>query len=77
MAAHRTRAHSSKATVSGGWRKSSLSGNDGGNCVEWREHGQGDVEIRDSKDPGGPTLAIPADQRASFIDAVRSGRLAS
>ncbi len=47
------------------WRKSSYSGDNGGNCVEV---GTADpaVAVRDSKHPDGPQLAFPADTWKAF-----------
>ncbi|MFS0697417.1 DUF397 domain-containing protein [Streptomyces nitrosporeus] len=39
------------------WRKSSYSGSDGGECLEVAAHPAA-VHIRDSKNPGGPTLTV-------------------
>lgn len=39
------------------WRKSSLSGSDGGSCVELAGT-EGLVAVRDSKDPEGPILLV-------------------
>jgi uncharacterized protein DUF397 len=47
-----------------GWRKSSYSGNGGGNCVEV---GQSDgVLVRDTTDRTGPVLAFSADAWERF-----------
>ena len=44
------------------WRKSSKSGDNGGNCVEVARSMPSIVAVRDSKDPDGPKLVIsPAD----------------
>ncbi|MFD9480206.1 DUF397 domain-containing protein [Streptomyces nojiriensis] len=66
------------------WRKSSYSGNTGGECVEcaplgaaaWRKAscsgttgGDGAVAVRDSKNPGGPVFTVTA---AAFTTFVRS-----
>ncbi|MER7753145.1 DUF397 domain-containing protein [Kitasatospora sp. NPDC097643] len=60
------------------WRKSSYSGNDGGNCIEVAlGFLPGAVPVRDSKDPDGPTLLFPAASWDSFLAAVRSGELPS
>ena len=54
------------------WRKSSYSGSNGGDCVEISDNLAGIVAVRDSKDPGGPTLAFrPADWRA-FTAAIKT-----
>ncbi|MEU8123673.1 DUF397 domain-containing protein [Spirillospora sp. NPDC049024] len=39
------------------WRKSSLSGSDGGSCIELAG-AKGCLAIRDSKDPDGPMLLV-------------------
>jgi hypothetical protein len=49
------------------WRKSSHSTGEPCNCVEARRTGSR-VEIRDSKDPSGPTLAIST---AAWGDLIR------
>ena len=54
------------------WRKSSYSGNGGGNCVEVARDLPGIVAVRDSKDPDGPRLTFaPADWQ-SFTASVRA-----
>jgi hypothetical protein len=56
------------------WRKSSWSGNNGGNCVEVATNLPGAVAIRDSKDPEGPVLALATAQWRAFAAAVRDGQ---
>ncbi|MFH9423693.1 DUF397 domain-containing protein [Streptomyces sp. NPDC017529] len=59
------------------WVKSSHSSQDGGNCLEWSPSAAettGTVPVRDSKDPQGPVLALPADSFAEFIAGVKTGR---
>lgn len=53
----------------GKWRKSSRSGNTGGNCVEVRLSGS--VEVRDSKAPVLGSLAITATEFAALLDSVK------
>ncbi|GAA2666077.1 MULTISPECIES: DUF397 domain-containing protein [Actinosynnema] len=54
------------------WRKSSWSGNSGGECVEvgraaeWRG-------VRDSKNPAGPVLVFGAAGLSAFVAAVKLG----
>ena len=40
------------------WRKSSYSGNGGGNCVEVGTGLPGKIGVRDSKNPDGPVLSF-------------------
>ena len=55
------------------WRKSTRSGNNGGNCVEVARNLPGAVAVRDSKDPDGPVLIFtPAEWRA-FAAGVSAG----
>ncbi|WP_103502378.1 MULTISPECIES: DUF397 domain-containing protein [unclassified Streptomyces] len=57
------------------WIKSSYSDN-GGSCVEWAPHvvpSTGTVPVRDSKDPAGPALAVPAGAFAAFVSGVKAG----
>jgi Domain of unknown function (DUF397) len=56
------------------WRKSSYSGTSG-NCVEVATNLPGLVAIRDSKDPGGPKLAVGVDEWRAFVAGVRAGEL--
>nr|WP_234325948.1 DUF397 domain-containing protein [Streptomyces sp. NRRL S-495] len=60
-----------------GWRKSSYSGPDGGDCVEVALASPipGVVPVRDSKDPSGPVLLFPAAAWGSFLSALRDGSL--
>ena len=52
-----------------GWRKSSYSGNGGGNCVEV---GQADgVLVRDTTDRTGPVLTFSADAWQRFAATVK------
>ena len=55
-----------------GWRKSSYSGNGGGNCVEVTTCVSGAVAVRDSKNPGGPILTVSRDDWARFIARLRA-----
>ncbi|MEV0263975.1 DUF397 domain-containing protein [Streptomyces sp. NPDC050617] len=63
-------------TESPRWSKSTYSQSNGGECVEWaptvvRAHGT--VPIRDSKDPGGPTLTFPKGAWTQFVAEVKGG----
>ncbi|GAA2798982.1 DUF397 domain-containing protein [Streptomyces showdoensis] len=53
------------------WFKSSYSNGSGGECVECSRTDDGAL-IRDSKQPGGPLLAIPGDAWSAFIRGVSS-----
>ncbi|MFJ3694680.1 DUF397 domain-containing protein [Streptomyces sp. NPDC090052] len=59
------------------WLKSSYSGN-GGQCIEFASHliaSRGVVPVRDSKNPSGPVLDIPASAFASFVAGVKDGEV--
>ncbi|MDN0194528.1 DUF397 domain-containing protein [Streptomyces sp. S.PNR 29] len=49
------------------WRKSSYSGDQGGNCVEIAETPHTTIAIRDSKTPAGPILTIAPATFATFL----------
>ncbi len=53
------------------WRKSSRSGDNGGNCVEVARNLPGIVAVRDSKNPHGPVLVVSEDEWARFITDIR------
>jgi Domain of unknown function (DUF397) len=53
------------------WRKSSYSGDNGGDCVEVGAAGLA-VAVRDSKDPDGPLLAFAADTWKAFALRVKA-----
>ena len=55
------------------WRKSSWSGNNGGNCVEVARNLPRVVAVRDSKDPEGPKLVFTPDEWRAFAAGVRDG----
>ena len=55
------------------WRKSSYSGDNGGNCVEVARNLPGLVAVRDSKNPGGLVLAFTPQQWRSFAAGIRAG----
>ncbi|MCX4550426.1 DUF397 domain-containing protein [Streptomyces sp. NBC_01500] len=59
-----------------GWRKSSYSGGSQGECLEVAD-GYAAVPVRDSKNPHGPALLFPTTGWASFVAAVKSGRLSA
>jgi hypothetical protein len=53
-----------------GWRKSSYSDDQGSNCVEVAVV-DGQVLVRDSKDPDGPALAFTPSEWRAFISGVK------
>ena len=53
------------------WIKASASGPDS-NCVEQRRH-DGLVEVRDTKDRGGPVLRLHPAEFAAWLDGARRG----
>ena len=56
------------------WRKSSYSGNNGGQCVEVAVNLPGVVAVRDSKNPG-PALVLPPAAFEAMTMAIRAGQL--
>ncbi|MEU1880966.1 DUF397 domain-containing protein [Streptosporangium sp. NPDC020072] len=63
------------------WIKSSLSGDNGGNCVEvaaLKGAGHADlVAVRDSKDPEGPKLFFTPAEWDAFLNGVKAGEFGS
>ncbi|MEW2145659.1 DUF397 domain-containing protein [Micromonospora vinacea] len=55
------------------WRKSSRSGNNGGNCVEVADNLAGVIGVRDSKDPAGPALAFDPAAWSRFLAFAKRG----
>ena len=55
------------------WRKSSYSGNGGGNCVEVASNLPDIVAVRDSKHPDGPTLACTRAAWSRFVQSMKQG----
>jgi hypothetical protein len=55
------------------WKKSSYSGNGGGNCVEVGTCLPGKVAVRDSKDREGPVLAVSSPVWSEFIAGIKLG----
>ncbi|MFD3421913.1 DUF397 domain-containing protein [Streptomyces decoyicus] len=53
------------------WRKSSYSNTNGGSCVEIADDFPGIVPVRDSKDPHGPALLIPAAAWTAFVASLK------
>ncbi|WP_083982528.1 DUF397 domain-containing protein [Actinomadura hibisca] len=57
------------------WRKSTHSGNTGGNCVEVASCGGHRTAVRDSKDPAGPRLAITGSAWRALHERITRGEL--
>ncbi|GAA2878633.1 hypothetical protein GCM10010517_40710 [Streptosporangium fragile] len=57
------------------WRKSSLSSDNGGQCVEVATNLPGVVAVRDSKDPDGPALLFTPAEWRSLIGGIKAGEL--
>ncbi|MFF5114141.1 DUF397 domain-containing protein [Streptosporangium sp. NPDC000509] len=55
------------------WRKSSLSGDNGAQCVEVAANLPGAVAVRDSKDPHGPHLLFTTTGWRSFVHGIKAG----
>lgn len=49
------------------WRKSSYSGDQGGQCIEVAETLDTTIAVRDSKNPTGPILTIAPAAFATFV----------
>ncbi|MEN3584105.1 DUF397 domain-containing protein [Streptomyces sp. ZYX-F-203] len=53
------------------WVKSTYSGGEGGQCIEWApEHAaaSGEFLVRDSKDPNGPHLALTREGFSALVE---------
>ncbi|MFD7448819.1 DUF397 domain-containing protein [Kitasatospora sp. NPDC059827] len=61
------------------WEKSSYSGSDGGQCLEFSRTAaaHGLVPVRDSKDPEGPSLLFSTDAWSAFVAELKSGKLSA
>lgn len=55
------------------WRKSTRSGSGGDNCVEVAFSTQGDIGVRDSKNPTGAVLEFTKTEWEAFIEGARLG----
>lgn len=53
------------------WRRSSYSSANGGACVEITEDLPGVVPVRDSKNPQGPVLVVPAATWDTFVNSLK------
>ncbi len=56
------------------WRKSSLSGPNGGQCVEVAVNLPDTIALRDSKNPNGPKLLLTPAQWHIFTESIKTGR---
>ncbi|GIJ27264.1 hypothetical protein Vqi01_24260 [Micromonospora qiuiae] len=54
------------------WRKSSKSGNNGGDCVEVADNLSGVVLVRDTKDRDGGMLAFGPSAWRSFVELAKT-----
>ncbi|MFH0519879.1 DUF397 domain-containing protein [Streptomyces sp. M41] len=60
------------ASVQTGWRKSSYSGESGGDCLEVHDSPRpARIPVRDSKNPTGPVIVFAASAWSAFVAAVR------
>jgi len=55
-----------------GWRKSSYSDGNGGDCVETAS-ANGVIQVRDTADRDGTTLSVPAAAWQLFTNALKPG----
>ncbi|PZG43082.1 DUF397 domain-containing protein [Spongiactinospora gelatinilytica] len=55
------------------WRRSSRSGDSGGNCVEVASNTNGLVAVRDSKAPAEAVLFFPPREWRVFLGRVKAG----
>ena len=53
------------------WRKSTRSGENGGDCVEVATNLPGIVAVRDSKNPNGPAVAFLSTAWTAFVAALK------
>ncbi|MFC0003519.1 DUF397 domain-containing protein [Micromonospora siamensis] len=53
------------------WRKSTRSGDNGGDCVEVATNLPDIVAVRDSKDASGPSLAVAAESWITFVATLK------
>ncbi|MEV8630045.1 DUF397 domain-containing protein [Streptosporangium sp. NPDC051023] len=56
------------------WRKSSLSGPNGGQCIEVASNLSSMVAVRDSKNPNGPKLLFAPTEWNAFVDGIKTGQ---
>jgi hypothetical protein len=53
------------------WKKSSHSGDSGGNCVEVTTNLPGAIAIRDSKNPHGSALTFTPSEWSTFLSGIK------
>jgi len=58
----------------GAWRKATHSGSNGGNCVEVTATPSPAIAVRDSKDPGGPRLAVTPQRWRAFTRRLKTAK---
>jgi hypothetical protein len=63
----------SAAAIAGPWIKSSYSGPTGGNCVEVAFLADGEIAMRNSRDPQGPALVFTRAEWEAFLGGARDG----
>ncbi|MER6712857.1 MULTISPECIES: DUF397 domain-containing protein [unclassified Streptomyces] len=59
-----------------GWRKSSYSDNNAGDCLEVLDDHPSGIPVRDSKNPHGPALLFGAPGWSHFVTALKGGAVA-
>jgi hypothetical protein len=57
------------------WLKSSYSGPNGGDCIEYTPGPAGTIAVRDSKNPDGPVLALTPAAFAGLVSYAKSIRI--
>ncbi len=60
-------------TLNNIWRKSTFSDNNGA-CVEVRTDGNGDIEVRDTKNRAAGTLSFTTAEWTAFLDGAKEGQ---
>ncbi|MFK0123105.1 DUF397 domain-containing protein [Streptomyces nigra] len=65
----------SNAAALTGWRKSSYSDSEGGNCLEILDDHPVGIPVRDSKIPEGPAWVLPSTGWALFVTTVEVGNV--
>ncbi|MBF8188619.1 DUF397 domain-containing protein [Nonomuraea sp. K274] len=55
------------------WRRATVSGDNGGQCVEVADNLPGIVAVRDSKNPTGPALVFTLGEWNAFLSGAKGG----